>query len=233
MIQPEPVADATCWTLIEGAAAGDRGARDTFAERYLPLVRDYLEARWRARLSRTELEDAVQDVFVECLKSEGVLEHNRARRGQGFQGYLLGAVRNVALRIEERGARRLDSTPHSASELERLPADEASSSRVFDRSWAATIMRQAAERQQEVARAHGVVALRRVELLRRIFQDGQRIADIAREWGEPPEGLHREYARARKEFAGALREIVAFHAPESDAAIERECAELIDLLGEG
>jgi len=227
------VADATCWTLIECAAAGDRGARDTFAERYLPLVRDYLEARWRARLSRSELEDAVQDVFVECLKSEGVLEHNRTRRGQGFQGYLLGAVRHVALRIEERGARRLDGERHPAPELELVPADEASCSRVFDRSWAATIMRRAAELQQEQARARGVAALRRVELLRRIFQDGQRIADIAREWGELPEGLHREYARARKEFAGALREIVSFHAPHSDAAIERECVELIGLLGEG
>ena len=227
------MADATCWTLIECAAAGDRTARDAFAQRYLPLVRDYLEARWRARLSRTELEDAVQDVFFECLKSEGVLEHNRARRGQGFHGYLLGAVRHVALRIEERGARRLDATPHSASELERLPADEASSSRVFERGWAATIMRQAAERQQEQARASGVAALRRVELLRRIFQDGQRIADIAREWGVPSAGLHHEYARARREFAAALREIVAFHAPECAGSLERECAELIDLLGEG
>jgi len=227
------MADATCWTLIECAAAGDRGAREAFAEHYLPLVRDYLEARWRARLSRTELEDAVQDVFLECLKSEGVLERNRERRGRGFRGYLLGAVRNVALRIEERGARRLDGDRHSASELELVPADEPSSSRVFDRSWAATIMRQAAGRQQEAARARGDEALRRVELLRRIFQDGQRIAEIAREWGEPPEELHRQYARARKEFAGALREIVAFHAPGSDAAIERECAELIGLLGEG
>jgi len=225
------MADATCWTLIECAAAGDRSAREAFAEHYLPLVRDYLEARWRARLSRTELEDAVQDVFLECLKSEGVLERNRERRGRGFRGYLLGAVRNVALRIEERGARRLDGDRHS--ELELVPTEEASTSRVFDRSWAATIMRQAAERQQEEARARGVAALRRVELLRRIFQDGQRIADIAREWGEPPEELQRQYARARKEFAGALRETVAFHAPGSDAAIERECAELIDLLGEG
>jgi DNA-directed RNA polymerase specialized sigma24 family protein len=227
------MADATCWTLIECAAAGDRGARDTFAELYLPLVRDYLEARWKARLSRTELEDAVQDVFVECLKCEGVLEHNRERRGQGFRAYLLGAVRNVALRVEARGARRLERGSPGAPQLEHVPDDEQSSSRVFDRSWAATIMREAAERQQQQARARGSAALRRVELLRRIFQDGQRIADIAREWGVPSAGLHHEYARARREFAAALREIVAFHAPECAGSLERECADLIDLLGEG
>jgi len=230
---PRIMADATCWTLIESAAAGDRGARDSFAERYLPLVRAYLEARWRTRLSPTELEDAVQDVFVECLKSEGVLEHNRDRRGRGFRAYLLGAVRHVALRIEARTARNLEGGPRPGVELEHLPADEESCSRAFDRSWAAAIMREAALHQQQQARSRGPAALRRVELLRRVFQDGLRIADLAREWGVAAPDLHREYALARKEFSISLREIVAFHASESDAAVERECAELIDLLGEG
>jgi 5-enolpyruvylshikimate-3-phosphate synthase len=31
-----------------------------------------------------------------------VLEHNRERRGQGFRAHLLGAVRNVALRVGPR-----------------------------------------------------------------------------------------------------------------------------------
>jgi RNA polymerase sigma-70 factor (ECF subfamily) len=227
------MSDATCWTLIESAAAGDRGARNSFAERYLPLVRAYLEARWRARLSPTELEDAVQDVFVECLKSEGVLEHNRDRRGRGFRAYLLGAVRHVALRIEARGARSLDGVPRPAVELELVPADEESCSRAFDRSWAAALMREAALHHQLRAHTRGAAALRRVELLRRVFQDGLRIADLAREWGVAAAELHREYALARREFSTSLREIVAFHSPESDAAVERECAELIDLLGEG
>src|SRR5689334_18023621 len=181
MVQ-QTMADATCWTLIESAAAGDRGARESFAERYLPLVRAYLEARWRTRLSPSELEDAVQDVFVECLKSEGVLEHTRDRRGRGFRAYLVGAVRHVALRIEARRARTLEGGPRPGVELELVPADEASCSRAFDRSWAGAIMREAAEHQQLQARARGPAALRRVELLRRVFQDGSRIAELAREW---------------------------------------------------
>jgi len=64
-------------------------------------------------------------------------------------------------------------------------------------------------------------------------QMDMRIADLAREWGVAAAELHREYALARREFSTALREVVAFHGPESDAAVERECAELIDLLGEG
>jgi len=229
---PSFMADVTCWTLIECAAAGDRGARENFADRYLPLVRAYLEARWKTRLSRPELEDAVQDVFVECLKEQGVLERNRSRRGQGFRAYLLGAVRYVALRAESRRARTLDAARAEGLEPERLPDDEDSCSRVFDRRWAATIMREAAELQRERAQVQGAQALRRVELLRRIFQEGQRIADIAREWGLAADALHREHARAREEFSSALREIVAFHAPDSDGAVERECAELIELLGQ-
>jgi len=34
--------------------------REAFVERYLPVVRAYLSARWKGRLSRSELEDAVQ-----------------------------------------------------------------------------------------------------------------------------------------------------------------------------
>jgi len=76
------MADVTCWTLIECAADGDRAARDAFVERYLPVVRAYMRARWGNRVPESELEDTVQEVFVECLREEGVLVRNRSRRGQ-------------------------------------------------------------------------------------------------------------------------------------------------------
>jgi RNA polymerase sigma-70 factor (ECF subfamily) len=224
------MADVTCWTLIESAADGDRRARDDFVERYLPVVRAYLQARWRNRLSKTELEDAVQEVFVECLKDAGVLEKNRARRGAGFRAYLFGAVRNIALRVEEARSRKLDTPRTDSFHADLLPADDKSSSRVFDQAWAASIMREAAERQAETARSAGPAALRRVELLRRIFQEGEKIADLAREWDVQAESLHREYAKARTEFAAALKAVVAFHVPESDGAVERECRDLMALL---
>ncbi len=40
-------AASTCWTVIQGAAAGRGDDRDQFARRYAPVVRAYLGARWR------------------------------------------------------------------------------------------------------------------------------------------------------------------------------------------
>ena len=225
------MADVTCWTLIESAADGDRAARDAFVERYLPVVRAYLGARWRDRISGSELEDAVQEVFVECLKDEGVLVKNRVRRGAGFRAYLFGAVRNVALRAEEARARKIDAPKTDAFVADALPTGDETSSRVFDRAWAAAIVREAAETQLREARIEGPGALRRVELLRLVFQEERGIADIARDWDVPAESLHREYAKARSEFAAALKGVVAFHVTESDAAVERECRDLMALLG--
>jgi RNA polymerase sigma factor (sigma-70 family) len=225
------MADVTCWTLIESAADGNRAARDAFVERYLPVVRAYLRARWRDRVPETELEDAVQEVFIECLRDEGVLERNRSRRGAGFRAYFFGAVRNVALRAEEARSRKIDTPRTDSFEADLMPAGDESSSRAFDRAWASAIVREAAEKQKEAARSEGEAALRRVELLRLVFQEERGIADIARDWDVQPELLHREYAKARAEFAAALKDVVAFHVTESDAAVDRECRDLMSLLG--
>ena len=66
-----PSPDATCWTLIRDAGGGDPAARERFARAYLPVVKAYLAARWRA--ARHSVEDAAQDVFVECFKNGGLL----------------------------------------------------------------------------------------------------------------------------------------------------------------
>ena len=224
------MAEVTCWTLIESAADGDRVARDAFARRYLPVVHAYLRTRWKGRLGRFDLEDATQEVFLECLKREGILDRSRTRRGTSFRNYLLGAVRNVALRMEEGRARRLDPPRTDAFQAEQVSADDASSSRAFDRAWAAALVGEAAELQSQRAHAEGPLALRRVELLRLIFEEERKIVDIAREWGVPPDSLRREYAKGRSEFAAALQEVVAFHVTESDAAVERECRDLMGLL---
>ncbi|HEV8114280.1 MAG TPA: sigma-70 family RNA polymerase sigma factor [Planctomycetota bacterium] len=225
------MADVTCWTLIECAADGDRAARDAFVERYLPVVRAYMRARWGNRVPESELEDTVQEVFVECLREEGVLVRNRSRRGAGFRAYLFGAVRNVALRAEEARAKKIDEPRTASFEADGMAADGETSSRAFDRAWAAAIVREAAEKQKEKARTEGEAALRRVELLRLVFQEERGIAEIARDWDVPPESLHREYAKARAEFTAALKDVVAFHVTESDAAVDRECRDLMSLLG--
>ena len=37
----------TSWTLIRGAASGDRAARDAFTTRFYPAVQAYLGGRWK------------------------------------------------------------------------------------------------------------------------------------------------------------------------------------------
>jgi RNA polymerase sigma-70 factor (ECF subfamily) len=211
--------DATCWTLIRDAAGGDPTARERFARAYLPVVRAYLAARWRA--ASHSVEDAAQDVFVECFRAGGLLEKADAERPGGFRAFLLGAVRNVARRHETR-ARPANPLP------DVLPADDTGPAEAFDKAWARALLREAAHAQEEAAQRSGPAAVRRVQLLRLRFHDGLPIREIARRWGEDPARLHHEYATAREEFRAALRGVVAFHNPKISST-ELDCL-AVDLL---
>ena len=224
------MSEETCWTLIRDAAEGRSEARSVFARRYLPVVQRYLESRWRRRLSSDEIEDAVQEVFVECFKERGILD--RARRGEVaiFHAFLYGAARNVAARVEQRRAQR-DDLPGSASfQPDELPLDDDRLTRVFERAWARGIMRQAVELHGERARREDEQAQKRFRLLQLRFQEGLPIREIADLWGDDPAGLHHAYAKARKEFGSALRDVVAYHVAGSGESVEGECRRLLFLL---
>jgi RNA polymerase sigma-70 factor (ECF subfamily) len=221
--------EITCWTVIEAAAAGCAAEREMFAQHYQTVVRAYLAARWcGSSLRLRDLEDAVQDVFVECFKPDGALARAQRDRPGGFRAFLYGVARNVARRREtERGGERLAADD---VDLDQFAGDETSLSRVFDRTWARSLLREAARRQEEGAKRAGEAALRRVELLRLRFHDGLPIRAIAERWGVEAATLHHEYAKARHEFKAALAEVVAFHHPGTPAEIERECVQLLDFL---
>jgi RNA polymerase sigma-70 factor (ECF subfamily) len=222
--------DSTCWTLLRDAAAGGEAPRAEFAARYAPVVRAYLAARWRGSHLLRELDDTVQDIFIECLRDGGLLERARADRPGGFRAFLYGAVRNVALRAEARRARRLAREPMDVVDLQGIPAREEALSRVYDRAWAKAVVREAAERQSMLAAQSGEAALRRIELLRLRFHEGLPIREIARLWGVDAASLHHEYARARQEFRSALRNVIAFHHPGSPEDVDRECTQLLSLI---
>jgi RNA polymerase sigma-70 factor (ECF subfamily) len=221
---------STCWTLIDGAAAGAGRDRDEFARRYVPVVRAYLAARWRGGPHVADVEDAVQEVFVECFKPGGVLERAEPSRDGGFRSFLYGVVRHVAQRFEVRRAR--EDRRQGEADLAAVAAAEESLSRVFDRAWARALLREAARLQAEHAARTGPEALRRVELLRLRFEDGLPIREIARRWQVDAARLHHDYARARQEFKEALTQLLAFHHPgASPEELERECLGLLALLG--
>jgi RNA polymerase sigma factor (sigma-70 family) len=214
---------STCWTVIRAAAAGSPADRDELARRYLGVVRAYLAARWRGSDLRNDLDDAVQEVFVECFRQGGALEAVGAGRVPSFRAFLYGVVRNVARRFESRPRR-------AAGPLPDLQAKEEDLSRLFERTWAQAIMTEAAQLLKQRAGENGPEAVRRVELLRLRFEENVPLRTIAERWATPAARLHHAYALARQEFKAALLAVVAFHHPGSPAEVEQEAAGLLKAL---
>ena len=144
---------------------------------------------------RDALDDATQEVFVECFRRGGALEAAGAGRVPGFRAFLYGVIRNVARRFESRPARAVANAPDAR-------ADEPSQSRLFDRTWARAIMAEAAQLQKP-GTERGPEAVQRVELLRLRFEENLPIRAIAQRWDVDPRSLHHAYALARQEFKAA------------------------------
>lgn len=215
--------ESTCWTVIRAAAAGSAADRDELARRYLDVIRAYLSARWRGSALRHHLDDAIQEVFVECFRHGGALDAAGDGRVPSFRAFLYGVVRNVARRFESRHE-------PAASPLPEIQDDEPSLSRLFERTWAQGIMAEAARLQRRWANERGAEAVKRVELLRLRFEENLPIRTIAERWGVAAAGLHHAYALARQEFKAALLAVVAFHLPGSAAEVEQEAASLLKAL---
>jgi DNA-directed RNA polymerase specialized sigma24 family protein len=217
------VSESTCWTVIRAAAAGSPADREELASRYVGIVRAYLAARWRGRVSREDVDDATQEVFVECFRAGGVLEAAGSGRVPRFRAFLYGVIRNVA--------RRTESRPERAGGLvSEIAADEDSESRRFERTWARAIMAEAAQLQRTRAHERGAEAVQRVELLRLRFEEDMSIRAIAELWATEAAKLHHAYALARQEFKAALLEVVAFHQPGTPVELEEEAGSLLKAL---
>lgn len=229
MTAPRPSNPTTCWNLIRSASEGAPAARAQFADRYLPAARAYLRVRWNGTALEAETEDAVQEVFMACFRTRGALEDVEFVEGGSFRAYFFGVIRNVALRFE-RSRGRLRTRGESACVLETVASREQSCATEFDRAWARTLMREAAEVHRGSARAKGEDASRRAEILRLRFEEELPIREIARRWSVDAARLHHDYAQARAEFVEALREVVKEHLGDSVQDLEGECTRLFELL---
>ncbi len=216
----------TCWVLLGEAAEGQDTACNRFSDLYAPMVRATLRARWRGGVLVSEVDDATQEVFVECLKEGGALRRAADAEAQSFRAFLFGVVRNVARRFEERAQRRRDA-PVTRHVLEaNAGADDETLANIFDRQWVMALVERARERMAERAKHAGTDAVRRVELLHLRFVEDLPIRTIAKRWNVDPTRLHRDYARARQEFERALREVILYHHPDAPHAVERELREV-------
>ena len=223
--------DSTRWTVIRRAAQGSLPDRDHFARRYGPVIRAYLGARWRGTPLAAEVEDAAQQVFLDCFREDGALTRVDPEKGPGFRAFLYGVARNVALMTERTRARQRERQPTSDFDLEAQPAREDSLGRVFDRAWAQAVLRDAVQRQLEHARAKGPEALRRHRLLALRHGEDLPLRDIAVRWDVERSVLYREYRKAREEFRRALAEVLRDLNGGGPAAIEAECERLVRHLG--
>lgn len=218
--------------MIHGASGGRAEDRETFVRRYGPLVKAYLKARWRSSPQAEDLDDAYQEFFIECFRQGGALDRVQPGRGGGFRAFFYGVLRNVALRAESKRGRQREQQITTGVGLEDLEHREARIHALFERGWARSVMREAAGRQEEEARRLGDEALRRVELLRLRFHDDLPIRVIAERWGADPVRVHRDYAKARREFRQALREVMDFYHPNAPEEAEKECSRLLGMLVE-
>jgi DNA-directed RNA polymerase specialized sigma24 family protein len=219
--------DDTHWSMIEEAALGESVARARFVNRYMPVVSAYLGARWRLSAYKQQLDDASQEVFLDCFKEGGALTRADRKRGR-FRSFLFGVARTVALRFEESSPRGQGRDRPAGSHMGRVLDDADGPSTVFDRAFALSLVREARLRfgcEADETRA------RQAELLRVRFEDGRPIRDVAEDWGVDPAWLHREYRRARIAFLDELMAVVGEEHGGTVAEVRRECARLAGLIG--
>ena len=219
--------DSTRWTVIRRAAEGSEAARADFVRRYTDVIRAYLGARWRYTPLYEEIDDAAQQVFLDCFKENGALGRADPERGPGFRAFLYGVVRNVARGLERTRARAREQPLESGLDLEALEAKEESLAQVFDRAWAGSILTEAADLMLERAREKGSDAVRRHALLELRFGEGLPIREIAARWEVEAARLHHQFAQAREEFRRALMDVVRDLNGGGAEAVEVECRRLL------
>ena len=217
--------------MLRAASAGNAGAKSIFARSYTAPIRAYLGHRWRDNGLAAAIDDALQDVFVECMKPGGVLDNADKERGD-FRALLYGVVRNVARRFEHRAADPSRLQTAESVHLDDLPAQQEALSRVFDRAWARSLLREAVLRHAQAARRGDEATRARYRIVRLRHQQGMPIRDIAVQLDEPDvDAVHNAYRRGRREFRAFLREVVARHTGAGSESIDAECRRVTELLG--
>jgi RNA polymerase sigma factor (sigma-70 family) len=221
----------TCLTLIRGAAAGNSEDRALFALRYLPVARAYIGSVWRSNSRNIHLEDAVQEVFVQCFREGGALESFDTAHPGGFRAFLFGVIRNVVRRYDRDLGREGDRVLDQQSALLRAqPSDDDPHSVAFDRAWALALIGQARELMQQRALLAGFESRQRLELLRLRFEENLPVREIAASMNLEPEAVHQHYRRARREFKACLKQVVADHSLGGAEDLDAECARLLVFL---
>ena len=224
------VLDSTSWSEVRAAAAGDDSARAAFASRYAAFVRDALTRRWRGSWRAGLVDDAVQEVFVECFKPEGVLFKAAPEEGPGFRVYLAAVVRNVARRLEDRASRDWARRASVTGGLESIDGAAGTNSIALDREWARSLVVDAAAEQRQRALSISERAVLRADLLELHYGEGVPVPQIAEQWRVDAAWIHHQLPKAKAEFRRALEQVLRDRSPGAGVDLERRIEELMGLL---
>ena len=142
--------------LLDAWRGGDRRAGAALFERhYEPVARFF-----RNKVGDRDGADLIQKTFLALVESK-----ERFRGHSSFRTFLFAVVRNVALRHEEKRARRKEQQ-HETGWGEQMPADDEALSQVFDRAWAQAVMRESVGRHAVAARREAGAFRTRFRILR-------------------------------------------------------------------
>jgi RNA polymerase sigma-70 factor (ECF subfamily) len=222
---------ATHWTLIAAAGGPDR---DTALSRlYQTYWRPLCAQARRFGVPEDDVEDAVQELFVNLFRS-GAVERAERCRGR-FRSYLLGALRNhlshrrAHAQTQKRGAAQA-LVPLDSIDPSQHPEPAPMDTREFDAEWARALLDEALRRFEREER-HSAASRASFDALSGCVLGDAEIAhhEAARSLGITEAAVKSRVFRLRQRFHEIVREEV-HRTVASDAECDEELRYLCAVL---
>lgn len=186
------------------AAGGDPAARAAFWAQHARQVHTWLWFRWSRTTLRGCIDDAAQEVYLECFRRGGAFTHFAPERARhGVTGFLRGIVRNVAHRFERQRTRERAHRAHLTGTPPPLHGDDdavpAGDGTGIDHEHVVAAL----DRLDHDDPARGTPRSLRA-FLRLRFDDGLPVRTIAKHWQTTPDHVHELRRRACRRFRSCL-----------------------------
>lgn len=187
------------------------------------MVRIELAAQLRRAVDDPDVEDAVQEVLLECLKAGGALERASEAKCTRFRAYLGGITRNVGLRH----LRVRKNQPSALEETEFVSDSSPDVEANLNAAWSQAVLGEAmALLVRESCLAE--TARLRLRVLQLRHQEGLKAAQVAEMLGISATRVHHLTSEAKNEYRLALLSVVSQQNPGlGRAEIEAECVALL------
>jgi RNA polymerase sigma-70 factor (ECF subfamily) len=233
---------STRWTIIREA-----GGSQVSPSQSLNALSELCQIYWRPvylflrrqGVAPHDAQDFTQGFFADLIENRA---YKRADQAQGrFRSFLLGMLKHFRAdaRDRERAQKRgggiapvqLDEAVISQAEAQAFRCDSWSADRVYEREWAAALLRQALERLQHECVLAGKGALFEALKSHLSAEAGTTVPydAIAPQLGRPPATLRSDVGRLRARYRVILREEVSgtvVDASEVDEELQYLCRAL-------